>query len=69
MEYPPGTSEADFASIPRRHRDDAIQEAWLSQLQGESPVLGARAYVKREIRHERKQPTIGLPASYDEPSP
>ena len=56
--YPPGTNEQTFAEIPLRHREDAVQEAWVAHLEGRDPLLGARAYLKREMRHEYEKPNF-----------
>lgn len=40
--------------IPRRHRADALQEAWVAHLTGQDPSAAVWAYVKRTDRAERK---------------
>ena len=58
MELPPGMSETDLIGIPTRHREDAVQEAWLAHLQGQDPVKAARNYKDRETFHERREPSF-----------
>jgi hypothetical protein len=40
--------------IPRRYREDAVQEAWVAHLAGRDPNAAVWAYVKRRARTERK---------------
>ena len=64
IEFPPGMTEADLLLVPLRHREDALQEAWLAHLEGRNPRLAARAYGKRERAHEQRHPAftdLGLP--------
>jgi hypothetical protein len=51
---PPGLDERTVSRIPRRHIDDAVQEAWLAYLRGKNPNTAAARYVNRAQRHERR---------------
>ena len=51
---PPGTTKKTFELIPARHREDAIQEAWLAYLQGKRPKRAAEKYAINELRRERR---------------
>ena len=44
MVYPPGMDAADFAGITVRHREDAVQEAWVAHLEGVDPRAAAKEY-------------------------
>lgn len=46
--YPPGTNRLTFACMPQAVRADAVQEAFLADLQGRNPRRAARAYAERE---------------------
>ncbi len=62
MELPASIQEL-LLRVPRRHREDAQQEAWLGWLQAErdglDPTEGAReailAYGRQERKHERRR--------------
>ena len=58
LDLPPGTTDETFRRIPARHREDAMQEAWLAHLEGRDPARAADTYRKRELRHERRQSAI-----------
>ena len=53
--YPPGLTTADILAVPPRHREDALQEAWLAHLEGRDPALAAHRYKMQELRHEKRQ--------------
>ena len=55
---PPGTHPAALSRTPRRHRRDCLQEAWLGYLAGRNPRTVAKAYLDRELLHERREPTF-----------
>lgn len=46
--------KSELAQVPKRHRDDAVQEAWLAHLEGRDSVKAIAAYRMRELRHERR---------------
>ncbi len=60
MCFPTGMSAADFARIPERHREDAMQEAWLAYLRGEDVRKYVHAFVVKEQRHERRERAMGM---------
>ena len=43
-----------LALAPRRHREDAIQEAWVAYLEGREPHLGADQFRLQERRHDAR---------------
>jgi hypothetical protein len=45
-----------LALVPKRMREDALQEAWVAHLSGESPTRALQNYQQRERRHEKRQP-------------
>ena len=49
---PKGLSRLSLLRTPKRHREDAYQEAWLAFLQGRDPATAVRSYVGRESRYE-----------------
>ena len=51
---PPGTTKATFANVPPRHREDAIQEAWLAHLEKRKPTTAIKDFLKREKLHEKR---------------
>ena len=51
---PPELDTRKLNRIPRRHRGDALQEAWLAHLSGHRPTAAAGAYACREARLERR---------------
>jgi len=65
MNYPPGTDASTFARIPRRHREDAIQEAWVAHLEGDDPAKAASRYASTECRRERGR----VPAELEQLTP
>ena len=46
-----------LARVPARHREDALQEAWLAHLEGRNPQSAIRAYARSETRHEERERT------------
>lgn len=48
----PGRLQAELARVPARHREDAIQEAWLAHLENRDAVNAVMAFHMREYRHE-----------------
>ena len=52
---PPNLKQSTIDSLPARHREDAIQEAWVAYLSGKSPAAAATNYVKREKKLERRE--------------
>lgn len=57
-DFPPGFDAWIWLRIPRRHRADAVQEAWLAYLDGKSPNTAARNYLTRERLFEVRHWTI-----------
>ena len=55
MELPPNLPERYIHKVAKRHREDAIQEAWVAYLQGQDPINAIWRYAKQEYRHERRQ--------------
>ena len=51
---PPGTTKETFDKVPERHREDAIQEAWLAHLENRNPKTAINNYLKREKLHEKR---------------
>lgn len=45
---------SELSRVPRRHREDAVQEAWLAHLEGRDPFNAIAAFRMRELRHERR---------------
>jgi len=41
--------------IPRRFRQDAIQEAWVAHLEGRNPISTIKDYCRRELLHEERE--------------
>ena len=41
--------------VKSRDREDALQEAWLAQLEGRSPARAVNTYANRERRHRKRQ--------------
>ncbi len=58
--YPTGMSAGDFMRIPMRHREDAIQEAWVATLEGKDARKVVHAFAAREQRHERREQASGI---------
>ena len=54
-ELPPGLDSRHILRVPKRHREDAIQEAWLAHVEGRDPLRAIWRYAKQEYRHERRQ--------------
>lgn len=51
-----------LAHVSERHRDDAIQEAWVAHLEGKDPIRAVFRYAKAERRNElRKVPILDSP--------
>ncbi len=61
MDYPPlkpkqlANLKREIQLIPYRHREDALQEAWLAYLEGKNPIMAVKGYWNRERRHERRE--------------
>lgn len=63
MDLPPDVNEELLRTMPKRHREDAIQEAWVGFLQaqrdGDNPIEAAEQaihnYRRQEHRHERRR--------------
>ena len=51
---PPNLKQSTIDSLPARHREDAIQEAWVAYLSGKSPNAAAKNYVAKETKHEKR---------------
>lgn len=43
--------------VKRRDREDALQEAWLAQLEGRNATQAVKTYAMRERRHHLRQCT------------
>jgi hypothetical protein len=60
MEYPcppsakPEAWMAELSTISKRHRDDAVQEAWVAHLEGRNPIQAMSTWSWREKRRERR---------------
>ena len=54
MRYPPGTTRKTFRFVPSRHRQDAVQQAWVAHLSGHCPIRAAEAFRIRQIRYESR---------------
>lgn len=52
---PPGLSAGTLTRIPRDMRDDALQEAWLAQLEGREVDVAVWSFLKREERLARRE--------------
>jgi len=63
--YPPGLTKDHVKLIPRRHREDAIQEAWVAHLEGRCPVAAADRYRKQEARYEKRRTLLPHPVPED----
>ena len=61
----PDKMVAALRLTPRRHRADAVQEAWVAFLEGRSCVAAINNLRRREMRHEQREPAI----SQTEPRP
>ncbi len=65
LEFPPlnptklARLKAEIALIPSRHREDALQEAWVAHLEGTDEIAAAKTYAKAEFRHEQRRPEAG----------
>jgi hypothetical protein len=46
--------QREVSMVPERHRNDAVQEAWLAHLSGESATAAVQRFVKRERRNESR---------------
>lgn len=71
MKWPPGTDETALRRIPKRHLEDACQEAWLAYCKGLNPTEAAKRYAKGEALHERRRAftnVVGLDGEIDEPA-
>lgn len=61
MLLPPGVDEKILYGIPERHKEDAVQEAWVGYLEAaksnHDPIVAAKRaakrYVKNELTHEK----------------
>jgi hypothetical protein len=57
-QIPPSVSKAVFkaelAQIPLRHRDDAVQEAWLVHLEGGDATAAMKRWSRQERRREKR---------------
>ena len=47
--------KAELRLVPRRHREDALQEAWLAHLEGRNPINAVVGYKNAEARHEERE--------------
>jgi hypothetical protein len=56
--FPPRLPRAAMARTPSRHLRDTLQEAWVGFLSGRSARTAARAYLARELLHERREPAL-----------
>ncbi len=54
-EIPPGLNWILVAHIPRRHREDTFQEAWVALLEGRNPNTAARNYIAKQRLHEQRE--------------
>ena len=43
-----------LSATPERHREDAIQEAWVAYLEGRDAARAANRYQMNELRYERR---------------
>ena len=50
--------KSELALVPLRHREDALQEAWLAHLSGEDAAVKVSTYRRRETRLEKRQVPI-----------
>jgi len=50
--------KAELRLIPRRHKEDALQEAWLAYLEGRNAVMAAKTFAAVELRHEEREVPI-----------
>lgn len=41
--------------VPARHREDAVQEAWLAHLEGRNVLSAVRVYARGEKLHELRE--------------
>ena len=55
---PPGITPETLARIPARHREDAIQEAWVAHLENKNPRWAIRRYLAGEIRYEQTHTSL-----------
>jgi len=55
---PTPSCEQALRLVPLRHRDDAIQEAWVAHLEKRDPVQAINTYVVRELRYEEMHVTL-----------
>ncbi len=56
LELPPTPARAklakEIALVPSRHREDAVQEAWLAHLSGECPLAAVYRFRNREAKYD-----------------
>jgi hypothetical protein len=50
--------ELELKMVPGRHRDDAVQEVWLSHLEGRDPVATIRTFASSQYRHDTSHVSI-----------
>lgn len=48
---------SELLLVPARHREDAIQEAWVAHLEGRDVIQAVKSFGVREHRHERREPS------------
>jgi hypothetical protein len=46
--------KAELSTIPVRHRDDAVQEAWVAHLEGRDPLQAMHTWSLKEKRAEKR---------------
>jgi len=51
---PPGLGRLSLLRTPKRHREDAYQQAWVAFLEGRDPTNELRKYVRHELQHEEQ---------------
>jgi len=52
--FPPSLGARTAFRVPRRHRQDAAQEAWLAFVTGEDADMAVWSYVKKTERQEAR---------------
>jgi hypothetical protein len=56
--------ESALAKVPRRLREDAIQEAWVAHLSGKNPANAIRSFARRELEYDKRH--VELPENQDQ---
>lgn len=70
VDYPPVAKnklealKREMRLVPVRHKEDALQEAWVAHLEGRNPVSAVKVYVRQEVRQEHGQGPI---SQFDKP--